>query len=45
MQNKLMDVEWRQIDENITEITSKLRNMNEERECLGLCVQADIEPR
>lgn len=38
-----MDVEWRQIDENIIEITSKLRNMNEERECL--CVQADIEPR
>lgn len=36
-----MDVEWRQIDENIIEITSKLRNMNEER----LCVQADIEPR
>lgn len=40
-----MDVEWRQIDENIIEITSKLRNMNEERECLGLCVQPDIEPR
>lgn len=38
-----MDVEWRRIDENIIEITSKLRNMNEERECL--CVQADIEPR
>lgn len=30
---------------NIIEIISKLRIMKEKRECLGLCVQLDIELR